>query len=258
MARFSGKILAEDRVRLQKNRPHLKILAAIILFSQIVSYGCLPKPGEPLEASQFDYLPGRESRIAPLIVKHLRQQSANQHILEALECLANSPVHKVIIGAGESPDFRDLLTEVFAEFKPVPLRCLPLSGEWQIIATEELPSPERDTDKSLTDELLEGATQGAGQGLLLYVYPLSCMMTLGMVCPVGKNYSIKISTDVSFPNGQINNIFGAGYSREWTITAWKYKVTRDEVLAKSFGDALMDLAAHYSIVVSVGSFGSNE
>ncbi len=239
MARFNNSILAQDRARLRKNRSHLKILAAIILCFQIVSYGCLPKPpmpGEPLEASQFDYLPERRDHITALIVQRLRQLS-DQEGLNALECMANSPIDKVILDATENLEFRNLLIQVLAEFKTAQQMCLTLIGIWEVIAVRVPP---------LSGTWAEG-TGGAGAQAIVY-WAVFCSISAGVACPVIKKFHIILTTDVVLPHGQTRKLHGSGDSGEWSMTAWRYKAIRDEAFAEAVSEALMAMANQYSEV----------
>ena len=235
MARFNDSILAQDRARLRKNRTHLKILAAIILCFQIVSYGCLPMPGEPLEASQFDYLPERDD-IIPLVVQRLRQLT-DQKRLNALECMANRSIDKVTFSGEENLEFRDLLIQVLAEFKVERQMCLPLSGEWHVNARQVAP---------LSGTWLEGSGNAGAQAIVYWA--VFCYASAGVACPVIKKVHLEFSTHMVFPDGRIRVLYGSGDSGEWSMTAWRYKAIRDEAFAEAASEALLVLVDQYSAV----------
>ncbi len=260
MARFNDTILAQDRARLRKNSSHLKILAAIIFCFQVISYGCasMAQPPNPLlvhspghlDPSQFDYLSERRDRIIPLVIQHLRE-SSDKRSLDALGCMASSPIDKVVLGGSESLEFREFLTQVLAEFKPELPMCLPLSGEWQVIAQN---IEHIESSGSFWDAL----QRSGGKGTAPILWPSFCGGSLGTVCPVKKNYNIVLITDIVLTEGQTRELVGSGYSSEWTVTAWKYKALRDYVLAEAVSKALMALAIQYSGEVAAWLFENNE
>jgi len=221
--------------RTWENRLHGQSLAAIILCIPILFNGCASKPPKyesayiQLKPSKFDYLTER-FWIVPLVVHYLRQ-SDDQQRLSALECMAASPIDTVITGGGESPEFRNLLNQVLAEFKTERQGCLPVSGAWQIITLENVNA--------------EHYGSGGG-GEIAAAWAASCLMTYGIVCPVGKMYHFKLVTCVFLPDGQPKLLEGEGHADDWSVTAWKYQKTRDEVMALSVGNALKEMAIQYS------------
>lgn len=223
-----------------KNRLHGQNLAAIILCIPILFYGCASKQPKyetahiQLEPPKFDYLPER-FWIVPLVVNYLRQ-SADQQMLGALGCMANSPIDTVITGGGKSSEFRNLLNQVLAEFKTERHSCLPVSGAWQIITLENVN--------------VEHYGSGGG-GEIVAVWAASCLVTYGIVCPVGKMYHFKLVTCVFLPDGQPRLLEGEGHADDWSVTAWKYKKTRDEVMAQALGNALKEMAIQYSEIAQL-------
>jgi hypothetical protein len=94
--------------------------------------------------------------------------------------MASHPIDKVILGVSERLEFRDFLTNLFAEFKTDLPMCLPLSGEWQVIA-QNIECPEG--SGSFWEELKRWEVEGTAP----IFWPSICGGSLGTVCPVKKN-----------------------------------------------------------------------